>query len=269
MATELAGLSNVSPYDAIASYYDLEHKDFDDDIAMLRNIVEIVGDPVLEFGCGSGRILLPLAAEGFSITGVDTSETMLKRARDTIDTCPESGKVTLVHADFRDRLPLPEDHFGVGIFSLNSLLHLVSRSDQLAALTEACRVLDPRGQLVIDMFNPTPEYLAHMGSGTHFEGAWLDGDGQEIEKWSHCTLHPARQIIETRLWYDVVGSDGTVERKKSAFGLRYIHASELELLLEKAGFAEWQLYGSYDLDPFDDASDRLIALAEKTSLQHP
>jgi hypothetical protein len=46
--------------------------------------------------------------------------------------------------------------------------------------------------------------------------------------------------------------------------MRYLYRSELELMLELAGFVEWQLYGSYDLDPYDDQSDRLIAAAEVT-----
>jgi hypothetical protein len=44
--------------------------------------------------------------------------------------------------------------------------------------------------------------------------------------------------------------------------MRYIHRAELELMLELAGYPEWELYGSYDLDPFEDGSDRLIVAAE-------
>ena len=46
--------------------------------------------------------------------------------------------------------------------------------------------------------------------------------------------------------------------------MRYVVPAELELLLELTGFVEWKLYGSYDLDPFDDTSERLIVTAEVT-----
>jgi hypothetical protein len=46
--------------------------------------------------------------------------------------------------------------------------------------------------------------------------------------------------------------------------MRYVVPSEIELMLEVAGFAEWTLYGSYDLDPYDDGSERLIVTAEVT-----
>jgi SAM-dependent methyltransferase len=253
----------ATPYDPIAALYDLEHAAFADDIPLMRNIAEIVGDPIVELGCGSGRVLLPIAADGFAVTGVDTSQPMLdelKRRAAEID----GGRITTVNADMRGPLPLPSDTFGIAIFSLNGLLHLETQADQIVALTEAARVLDPRGQLVIDIFHPTPDYLTHIAGGPHLEGAWSRHDGREIEKWSHRRVNPASQAIETRLWYDAVRDDGTVERIRTSFALRYIHAAELELMLHRAGFVEWKLYGTYDLDPLEDGSDRIIAMAELT-----
>ncbi len=252
-----------TPYDPIAALYDLEHEEFADDIPLLRNIAEIVGDPIVELGCGSGRVLLPIAADGFDVTGVDTSQAMLN-ALERRATGIDGGKVTALNADMRGPLPLPEDTFGVAIFSLNGLLHLETQADQIAALAEAARILDPRGQLVIDIFHPTPEYLTQLAGGPHLEGVWTRHDGREIEKWAHRRVNAASQTIETRLWYDAVRDDGTVERTRTAFRLRYIHAAELELMLHRAGFVEWKLYGSYDLDPLEDGSDRIVALAELT-----
>lgn len=92
---------------------------------------------------------------------------------------------------------------------------------------------------------------------------WQTENG-EVEKWSHRRLQPASQTIATRIWYDRVDKGGLLTRVRASFTVRYIHAAELVLMLEKAGFVEWQLYGSYELDPFDDTSERLIALAELT-----
>jgi ubiquinone/menaquinone biosynthesis C-methylase UbiE len=254
----------TSPYDEIADLYDLEHSDHDDDIALIRNIVSVVGDPVVEFGCGSGRLLLPVARDGFAITGVDNSPAMLDRARRAILEADLADDISLVHGQMEKTLPLPAESFGVGIFSLNGLMHLRSQDLQIAALTEACRLIDPRGQLIIDLFNPTPEYLTHLGSHPHLEGKWATSDGNEVEKWTHRTVRASTQQIDTRIWYDAVDEPGLVRRRRSSFTLRYIHAAELTLMLQKAGFVEWQLYGTYDLDPFEDASDRLIVLAERT-----
>jgi hypothetical protein len=58
--------------------------------------------------------------------------------------------------------------------------------------------------------------------------------------------------------------DGTLRRIPTSFTMRYIQRAELELMLELAGFKSWEIYGSYDLDPFTDHSDRLLVAAEKS-----
>lgn len=253
-----------TPYDDIAELYDLEHADHRDDIALMRNVVSTVGDPVIEFGCGTGRILVPIAQDGYSVTGVDNSPEMLDRAQQAVNDLDLTDHVSLHLHGMDAALPLPPGTFGVGIFSLNGLMHLETQHSQIAALRQACRLLDPRGQLVIDLFNPTPDYLTYLATGPHLEGSWTTDEGNEIEKWSHRSVHPAQQHIRTRVWYDQVDPQGAVQRSRTAFTLRYIHAAELTLMLRSAGFVEWQLYGSYDLDPFGDSSDRLIVLAERT-----
>ena len=85
-----------------------------------------------------------------------------------------------------------------------------------------------------------------------------------IDRFSARTHDSAEQRIDTDLWYDLIDPDGHVRRVRSGFPMRYSVASELALLLEVSGFVEWKLYGSYDLDPFDDGSDRLIVTAEVT-----
>jgi hypothetical protein len=57
---------------------------------------------------------------------------------------------------------------------------------------------------------------------------------------------------------------GALTRRATTFDLRYVYPSELLLMLELAGFVEWQTYGTYELDPFTDTSPRFIVTAEKT-----
>ena len=137
-------------------------------------------------------------------------------------------------------------------------------AEQRAALVAARRALDPRGQFVLDLLNPTPEALHGLDHGVAHEGSWRLADGSRIDKFSTRRLRPAEQRIDVDLWYDKITPDGTVRRTATSFALRYLHAAELELMLELAGFAEWQLYGSYDLDPYDETAERLIVTAEAT-----
>jgi len=147
----------TDPYRDIPELYDLEHESFDADIELLLNIAQAVGDPILELGCGSGRVLIPLADAGFTVVGLDASRPMLARAERAIAEAGVSDRVTLFEGDMRAADQAPGGPFGLVIFSLNSLMHLTTPDDQRSALEAARRALDPRGQLVIDTMNPTPD----------------------------------------------------------------------------------------------------------------
>src|SRR3954469_8100244 len=73
------------PYAELPEVYDLEHASFADDVDLYLRLAEVVGDPVLELGCGSGRVLLPLAEAGYRVTGIDRSAPMLERAHQAVE----------------------------------------------------------------------------------------------------------------------------------------------------------------------------------------
>lgn len=252
------------PYANISELYDLEHEGFDADVELLLNFAQVVGDPILELGCGSGRLLIPLAEAGFNITGLDNSRPMLDRAKRAMEQAGVGDRVTLFEGDMVDADQAPGGPFGLVIFSLNSLMHLTTMEQQRAALIAAREALDPRGQLIIDTMNPSPDQVRHLMDGPHHEGSWDLPDGSSIDKWSHRKQSATAQVIDTLLWYDRTAPDGTMTRTRSAFPLRYVHPSELALMLELSGFIEPMFYGSYDLDPFEPESDRLLVTAEVT-----
>lgn len=261
-----SGANPDDPYAELPELYDLEHAGFAEDIELYLRLAEVVGDPILELGCGTGRVLAPLAAAGYRITGIDRSRPMLDRARSAFqaNAAIPSERVTLVEGSMIEAEHAPGGPFGLVIFSLNGLMHMSAVSGQRAALASARRALDPRGMLVIDALNPTPELLATFDGRVQHEGSWRRSDGTVVDRFSARTHDSAEQRIETGLWYDLTDPEGHVRRVRSGFPMRYLVASELALLLEVTGFAEWKLYGSYDLDPYDDGSDRLIVTAEVT-----
>ena len=263
---EWSGADFEDPYAELPDLYDLEHAGFSDDVELYLRLAEVVGDPILELGCGTGRLLAPLAAAGHRITGIDRSRPMLERARATLhmQTGNLESRVTLSKGLLTEAECAPGGPFGLVIFSLNGLMHVPTMAGQRAALTSARRALDPRGMLVIDVLNPTPELLTTLDGRVQHEGSWRDAEGTIIDRFSARTHDSAEQRIDTELWYDLTDREGHIRRVRSGFPLRYLFASELALLLEISGFVEWKIYGSYDLDPFDERSDRLIVTAEVT-----
>src|SRR5215218_9993165 len=79
------------PYAEIPELYDLEHAGFSEDVDLYLRLAEVVGDPILELGCGTGRVLGALAAAGNRVTGVDRSGPMLDRARSALQTHVQSS----------------------------------------------------------------------------------------------------------------------------------------------------------------------------------
>src|SRR5215218_11321513 len=116
------------PYAALPELYDLEHAGFSDDVDLYLRLAEVVGDPILELGCGTGRVLAPLAAAGHRIIGVDRSRPMLDQARSAMNGQERDGdiwqRVTLSHGSMTEAERAPGGPFGLVVFSLNGLMHL-------------------------------------------------------------------------------------------------------------------------------------------------
>lgn len=249
------------PYQAIVEQYDLEHDRFAEDLSLIEHLVETVGDPVLELACGSGRVLERIAVSGWRATGVDSSAAMMHAARRRL--AGAGVQAELIKADMT-ALPLPDAQFGVAVLALNGLLHATTSGAQREVLTEAFRCLDPRGMLYVDVANPVVSWPTPGIQPAILEGTWQSEGGNIVQKFQSAEVDQARQIVATSLWYDTTDPEGGLRRQSTSFELRYLHAAELELMLKLAGFAEWQIYGSYDLEPFAAESPRIVVMAEKT-----
>ena len=142
----------------LASLYDAFP--FTDDLAFYTGLAGTQRGPVLELGCGTGRILLPLAGAGHQVLGVDTSPHMLALARDKLASAgPEvAARVRLVQGDLR-YLELRE-RFDLAIVAVKTFAYLITRHDQQRALAAICAHLRPGGLLAIDLLNPTPDWLS-------------------------------------------------------------------------------------------------------------
>lgn len=252
----------MSDFDRFARFYDLDYDAFQEDVAMYLGFAERTGGPLLELGCGTGRLLLPLADAGYEVTGVDMSEQMLAIARAKLDAGDLSDQATLLLADMREvRL---EQRYRLAFIAINSFMHLTTMEDQLAALRTWRDALLPGGLLVIDVFNPNPQQLLEADGRVEMQGRWFDPDtGATVMKHFTRTLDDALQLQHVLFIYDEVLPDGTVRRTLAPFQARYLYRFEGELLLDKAGFTPEQVYGSYDLDPFTSESERMIFVARR------
>jgi SAM-dependent methyltransferase len=252
----------MSEFDTFATYYDLEFATFLDDLPLYAGYAEQAGGALLEVGCGTGRLLLPLARAGHQITGVDLSPAMLACARARLVGGDLASRVTLIEDDMRTLARLGDARFRLAFCAINSFLHLPDQAAQRAALSAVHRHLEPGGRLVLDLFHPHPDVLADYDGRLVHEMTLTDStSGARIDKFASRTLDAATQMVHTSFIYDRLAGDGTVRRTVMPFTMRYIHRFELSLLLEAAGFVLEELLGDYALTPFDADSLHLIAVA--------
>ena len=154
--------------------------------------------------------------------------------------------------------------FRLAFIAFNSFMHLTTPAEQLQALQAWQAALVPGGLLVIDVDNPNPQQLAGIDGRVELQNQWFDpSTGATVLKQVTRTLDAGRQIQHVVFISDEVFPDGELKRPLAPFDARYLHRFEGELLLDKAGFAPEQVYGSYDLDPFTSESDRMIFVARR------
>jgi SAM-dependent methyltransferase len=252
-------------YAALARYYDLENADFTEDLDYWLDLAEEHGDPILELGCGTGRVLLNLARRGHAITGLDNSPDMLARLQAKL--AAASGQhlaaaPQIVAAGLED-FELAQ-RFRLAIMPFNTFMHLLTTEAQLAALDRIRRHLAPGGALALDMPNPGEAYAAQE-QGLTLERTFLDGD-RTVQQFSSIALDRAAQLAHITWIYDSIGpaganAAGDLQRSIVPLTLRYTFPAEMSLLLDRAGLSLTHLYGDYDRSPFADGSPRMLVLA--------
>jgi SAM-dependent methyltransferase len=250
-------------YDQIARYYDLTHADLTADIDTILALAQQAGGPVLELGCGSGRLLLPLARAGHTATGVDNSAAMLALARTTLQKEPATvqKRVTLLQADMA-QLELDNGRFALAIIPYNTFLHLDS-AQKTAALKQVKKYLAGDGRLFIDLINPFAIAATPNDHALNLEKSFTDPKtGRTVLQMSSNHLDEERQQLQITWIYDATPpGGGPVHRTIAAADYHYLFPHQIELLLQETGFRLTNLAGDYDQSPFDEESERLLVTA--------
>lgn len=243
-----------------ARYYDLEYRDFDEDFSLYHNLARRFGSPVLELACGSGRVVLSLAGEGYEVYGVDVSAEMLLIAEQRAQEKGLGGKIHLLHGDMVDP-PIPAGlKFNLVLLAVNSFMYLTAQERQVQVLRLAGKVLAKGGLLVLDLANPFTT-LTTIDNGELIHQLTLTDDDTTVVKFVSREANLAEQLEHITCFYDEVGHNGDLRRTVVPFTLRHLFRYEAEMLLENAGFCVEGVYGSYDLEEYESSSERMIVLA--------
>ena len=256
-----------APYDSfIADYYDASPVVTGrQDVPFYLSAAREYGDPILELGCGTGRITLALAGDGHRITGLDLSERMLARCNEKRAALPTEPRerVHLIQAGMT-RFDLGEN-FRLVIIPFRPFQHLIEIEQQIGCLDCVHRHLAPGGRLILDFFHTDPRrmhdpvFLQESLPMAEYE---MSGGRRVTLTERTVAFHYAKQCNDVELIYNVTHPDGSKERLVFAFTVRYFFPFEIEHLLARCGFRVAAVYGDFDYSPLGDASPEMIFVAE-------
>lgn len=259
--------SDEAEFDSAAQFYDSEYKDFKEDIPFYLTYAKKQGSPILEIGCGTGRVLIPLANTGFEAWGIDTSEAMLSILREKIKKLsPETAsRIHVQIADMRE-FTLPTK-FQLVIIPFTTFLHMITKEDKKKALRRIRDHLTDDGLLIIDIFAPNYERLAKERYTSVKEFQFKEGQrSQKVILTTYSKCDHAKQTIDVTKVYDIQQQDGSIRRSVQKFTISYIFRYEMECLLEKEKYSVVNVFGDYSRKEYDYKSGRMIFVAEKHSL---
>lgn len=210
--------------------------------AMADLIATLAGDgPALEFGIGTGRIALPVAARGVAVSGIDLSEAMVARLRaksggDTIDVTIGDFATAKVE----------------GVFSLvyvvaNTIMNLTTQDEQVACFENAAEHLQPAGRFLMEVIVPGWQRLP---PGERFQAFDVSPGHLGFDEIDVVT----QASVSHHYWIE----DGRVEIHSPPF--RYVWPAELDLMARLAGMSPTERWGGWSREPFTATSAKHVSV---------
>ena len=223
----------MSNYDAIAELYDPWSRSVVEDVAFYLEEARRSGGPVVELGVGTGRIAVPIAADGTRVIGVDSSRGML-------DVCARRAALAGVELDLRVgdlREPPVHERVPLVICPFRSLLHMPSDEERRRAFRSVHSLLLDGGRFVFDVFTPSTDDIATT------QERWLEREPGIFERavWDE---------VERTLTLTVRGESG-----ETTMTLAWLAPDEWRALLEDEGFEVEACYGWFDRTQYKGGED--------------
>ena len=216
------------------------------------------GGPILELGCGTGKIAIPLAEAGFAVTGLDLSEAMLAEAR--AKTRGRDLPIQWVHGDMT-RFSL-DRRFSLIILPSNNLCHLLSLEEVEGCFGCVRDHLAADGRFAIDVFVPSLKLLGRDSSHVEVMSEYDDPDGRGRVVVTATSIYEADTQIKRNITRQRF-PDGT--EVLGHLDLRTFFPQEVEALLKYNGFRILRKYGDYRGAEFGKCSGQqlIVTAAEQ------
>ena len=234
----------VGAYDA---FYNREPPQIAGDVTFYQRLAREIGGPVLELGCGTGRIALALAESGLDVTGVDLSDGMLAVARQKSAglPAPAQSRLTLVNQDM-SQLNLGR-RFGFIFVPFRSFQHILTIDLQRKSLEAIRRHLESNGRLALHLFDPRLDLLLHETvASPRLSGTDPNTRRRYVGEVVRVRIDQLAQIRRDLWRYTEIGTNGEILAEDTReMALRWTYRWELRHLLELCGFAVEAEYSDF------------------------
>lgn len=230
-------------------YYSSAYRNRHHDVAYYSALAVENGGPVLEYGCGNGRISLPLARAGLQVTGVDRSQPMLADLRAKLRAEPRAVRQRLrLHCRDMRALSLRR-RFPLVLCTFNTLLHLYTRQDFEQFFARVRRhLVTRRGRFVFDTTMPDPDELRRDPSRSYGWPRFRHATSGEIVSYrERFQYDPLRQVLLVTMEFEPRSRPGA--RWVTPLTHRQLFPQELEALLHYNGFRLLDLHGDFVREP--------------------
>ena len=253
-------------YDAWSEWYDVFYSTAgDEDVEFYVDLAQASRGPVLEIGCGTGRVSLPIASAGIDVVGVDFSTSMLAKARERADATKDNGgAVEFVQGDMRT-LALGR-RFPLVIIPARTLYLALTPEEQLESLRRAAAHLAPRGALAFNLFVPDSDLISDVS-----EEPFSMGETINPKTGLRCLLSaanrpdPVSQTIHSIQTVEELSDAGEVVRTVDLeVDLRYLYPSEVHVMLEQVGIVADQVFGDFEGGPLTEDSEEMVWVVRAT-----
>ena len=204
---------------------------------------------VLDCACGTGQHLYMLSQLGYQLWGSDFSPSMIKVAKKNLD---ERGcNIPLHQCDFRYLEKTFDFRFDAIVCLTTSLPHLHTDEDLLLAVQSMKNRLNDRGLLIFT--SGTTDYTLTLPSIEVVVNR---------EDFSRIFVKEHNNRLQTIHVLDLFHSAQRVEENQYDIVYRILLENDYRTLLTQSGFSDVEIYGDYDMNPYDKNSRRLIAVAK-------
>lgn len=244
-----------------AELYDHEYRRRRWDVRWYRSLAKRLGaGQLLELGCGSGRLTLPLLRDGHRVTGVDLSADMLQRLRERLDRVPARvrARAELHRADFRT-LHLPRRKFPLVVCPFNTFMHLYTLDDVERFLSVVKRHLRPGGVFAFDLMNPDLRWLSRdpdrRWARTKFRHPRT---GERMIYTTNLLWDGPLQVAFMRIYYAPLARPR--DERVVQLTHRYFFPLELEALLHYNGFRIERHDGDFEGEPLRTESEQQVLI---------